>query len=376
MELWCPSCRRKYGINEPIWRCHCGSPLDVLIDSQFPRERIIKRRPNLWRYREALPLESKVRMVSFDEGFTPLIFRDFQGYRVGLKVEYLFPTGSFKDRGATLLISKVGELGIQEVVEDSSGNAAAAIAAYCAASRITCHIYVPEATSFGKLTQIRMYGARLVKVPGSREDTARAAFEAAEQTYYASHYWNPFFFQGTKTFAFEIWEQLGWKVPRNLIIPVGHGTLLLGAYLGFQELKRAGMIEEIPRIFAVQSENCCPLFRIFHEDLTYLPQIAKKESLAEGIGISRPLRWKQIVEAVKSSGGTFLKVSEEEIVTSLRGLSQQGFFLEPTSAAAPAAVAKLIKRELIHSSELTLVPLTGTGLKAADKIASNILGGG
>jgi len=129
MELWCPGCGRKYGINEPIWRCQCGSPLDVLICSQFPRERIVKRRPSLWRYREALPLQAEVRMISFDEGFTPLIFRDFQGYRVALKLEYLFPTGSFKDRGASLLISKVGELGIKEVVEDSSGNAAAAIAA-------------------------------------------------------------------------------------------------------------------------------------------------------------------------------------------------------------------------------------------------------
>jgi len=373
MELWCRACRRKYGINEPIWRCGCGSPLDVHIDSQFPRHRIVKRRPNLWRYREALPLEDEVRVVSFDEGFTPLIFRNFRGFQVAFKLEYLFPTGSFKDRGASLLVSKVRELGIQEVVEDSSGNAAAAIAAYCAASGITCHIYVPETASFSKLTQIRMCGARLVKVPGSRQDTARAAFEAAEKSYYASHYWNPFFFQGTKTFAFEVWEQLGFRVPHNLVIPVGHGTLLLGAYFGFQELKASGMVKEAPRIFAVQSENCCPLFRVFHEGLTYLPQVVEKESLAEGIGISQPLRWKQILEAVKSSQGTFLKVSEEEIVSSLRELSYQGFFLEPTSAVAPAALVQLVKRELVHSSELSVVPLTGTGLKAADKIASKVL---
>ena len=159
------------------------------------------------------------------EGFTPLEEIELDGHRVLLKIDYLFPTGSYKDRGATVLISKVKELGIRKVVEDSSGNAGSAIAAYCAKAGIECEIYVPQATSPEKLVQIQAYGATLKRVEGSREKTAEVAMGAASKFYYASHCWNPFFLHGTKTFAFEIWEQMDGKVPDVLILPVGHGTL-------------------------------------------------------------------------------------------------------------------------------------------------------
>ncbi len=197
------------------------------------------------------------------EGFTPLVETDFNGHRVLLKIDYLFPTGSYKDRGATVLISKAKELGIKKVIEDSSGNAGSAIAAYCARAGIGCEIYVPQTTSLGKLVQIQAYGANLRRIEGSREETARVAMEAASRIYYASHCWNPFFLHGTKTFAFEIWEQLGWKAPDVLILPVGHGTLFLGAYLGFKELKEAGLVKRVPKLVAVQSVSCAPLYKAF-----------------------------------------------------------------------------------------------------------------
>ncbi len=371
-QLYCQQCGEKYSLNEPRWRCRCGSVLDIRMEARFPRDKIHKRKPTLWRYREALPIRHDARIVSFDEGFTPLVFMRFQGLRVGVKLEFLFPTGSFKDRGATVLVSKIKELGIKEVVEDSSGNAGAAIAAYCAAGHIGCNIYVPESVSTAKSTQIRMYGAKLVRIPGSREETAQAALKMAQKTYYASHYWNPFFLQGTKTFAFEVWEQLGGEVPTNLILPVGHGTLLLGAYIGFRELKAAGMIEELPKIFGVQLESCSPLYRVFHQNLDFLPEITGKESLAEAIHISKPLRWKQLIKAVRLTGGTFLTVSEEEIIASLKEMGRRGFFVEPTSATVVAALEKLTKQNLIDPEELTVMPLTGTGLKTAHKVTSSI----
>jgi len=194
------------------------------------------------------------------EGFTPLEEVEFSGDRALIKVDYLFPTGSYKDRGATVLISKMKEWGVQEVVEDSSGNAGCAIAAYCARAKIACEIYVPRGTSPEKTVQIQTYGAALRKVQGARERTAEAAREAASKIPYASHCWNPFFLHGTKTFAFEVWEQMGWKAPDVLVLPVGHGTLFLGAAMGFRELKEAGMIKRIPRLVGVQSASCAPLY--------------------------------------------------------------------------------------------------------------------
>ncbi|MEM9982561.1 MAG: pyridoxal-phosphate dependent enzyme, partial [Bacteroidota bacterium] len=160
---------------------------------------------------------------------------EFDNFKIHLKLDFLFPTGSYKDRGASVMISKVKELGIDKVVQDSSGNAGASVAAYCAKAGIACDIYAPKCTSQAKLTQIKMYGATLHLIDGTREDTAQAALEAAQKSYYASHCWNPYFFQGTKTFAFEIAEQMGWKAPDTVILPAGNGTLLIGAYIGFRE---------------------------------------------------------------------------------------------------------------------------------------------
>ena len=215
-------------------------------------------------FRAGIPdIVSCADIVSFDEGFTPLIEVNIAGKTVQVKQEHLFTTGSFKDRGASVLISQVKALGIREVAADSSGNAGSALAAYCAASGISCHIFVPADTSPGKLAQIQLYGATLNKIPGTREDTANAVLKAADTIYYASHYWNPFFFHGTKTFAYEICEQLGWKSPDTVILAAGNGSLLLGAYIGFNELRNAGIIDKIPRLIGVQAENCAPVVKAF-----------------------------------------------------------------------------------------------------------------
>jgi len=249
------------------WRCECGSAFDLAFKAKFPIQKIVKRDPTLWRYREALPILKDGSILSMGEGFTPLEEMTFNRHRVLVKIDYLFPTGSYKDRGATVLISKMRELGIREVIEDSSGNGGQPLRLTVARRESGAKIYVPESTSSEKLVQIQSYGATLVKVRGSREKTAEKAIEAASRMYYASHCWNPFFLHGTKTFAFEIWEQMGWKAPDILILPVGHGTLLLGAYLGFKELKETGMVNRIPKIVGVQSTACAPLYQAFKRGL-------------------------------------------------------------------------------------------------------------
>lgn len=320
----------------------------------------------MWRYREAIPLEDNSVITSFDEGFTPLTEVMIDGKAVFIKQDQLFPTGSYKDRGASALISKVKELGIKEVVEDSSGNAGAAIAAYCAHADIKCHIFVPENTSEGKLAQIQLYGAELHKIPGSREDTAQAALLAAEKIYYASHAWNPFFFHGTKTFAFEVSEQLGWRSPDAVILPVGNGTLLLGAYIGFKEMLQARIIDRLPRIIGVQAENCAPLYRAYRENLAEVPPAETKETLAEGIAIARPVRGRQIIDTTQQTGGEFITVSEVEIRKALGEICGRGYYIEPTSAATIAGIKKYLPFS-IHN-EVIVSAFTGHGLKATEKM--------
>ncbi len=365
-KFYCSECGRTYPIHSTHWRCECGSPLDLKFTPQFPKEKILKRGPSLWRYREAIPIENDRSILSFGEGLTPLEEMELNGHRVWVKIDYLFPTGSYKDRGATVLISKVKELGIEEVVEDSSGNAGSAIAAYCAKAGIKCKIYVPQATSAGKLIQIQMYGAHLKRVKGSRERTAQVTMSAATKTYYASHCWNPFFFHGTKTFAFEIWEQLGWTSPDTLVLPVGHGTLLLGAYIGFKELIETGKVKKLPQLIGVQSAACAPLYQGLVKGLNEIPAILKGETMAEGIAIAQPVRGKQILRAIRETGGEILTVTENEIKTGIKEMAQRGHLIEPTSAATIAGLKKYLKKK--REREVIVSTLTATGLKAVDKI--------
>jgi len=364
-RLICRACGAAYGGDEPRWRCDCGGLLDVAFAPAFDLERIAARKPTMWRYAEAIPVGT-AQVVTLDEGFTPLLRVPFDGVPVWLKLDQLFPTGSYKDRGASAMISKAAELGVREVVEDSSGNAGCAVAAYCARAGIACSIYVPADTSPGKLAQIRLYGARLVLVPGSRQDTADAAWEAAQHTYYASHSWNPYFFQGTKTWAYEVCEQLGWRAPDTVVLPAGNGTLLLGAYLGFADLHRAGVIARIPRIVGVQAARCAPLYRAYLAGEARHARVEAAPTLAEGIAIADPVRGPQILAAVRETGGRFLTVGEDEIARSLRDLCARGLYVEPTSAATTAGVLRYVREAI--PGEVIVSTLTGHGLKSTEKM--------
>jgi threonine synthase len=301
-----------------------------------------------------------------NEGFTPLEEIEFNGGGVLIKIDYLFPTGSYKDRGATVLISKMKEWGVQKVVEDSSGNAGSAIAAYCAKAGIGCDIYVPQYTSPEKLIQIQAYGATLKRVEGSREKTAEKAMEAASKIPYASHCWNPFFLHGTKTFAFEVWEQMDWRAPDTLVLPIGHGTLFLGAYIGFKELKTAGMIKRIPKMVGIQSASCAPLYQAFKKGWRETRPIEKEETIAEGIAIAEPVRGRQILEAIRETGGEVLAVTEKEIKVALKEMGRKGHFIEPTSSATIAGLKKYLRKK--RQNETVVSTLTGMGLKSAGKM--------
>jgi threonine synthase len=359
VDVRCSLCNRFFNASERLWRCTCGGFLTLEFQPQFPLEKIQKRTPTMWRYREALPILHDDHIVSFNEGFTPLVNDEFFGRTVLVKQDYLFPSGSFKDRGASVLISKINELGIKKVIEDSSGNAGAAIAGYCAKAHIDCHIYVPQHTSARKLTQIHRYGAHLHTIQGSRQDTAGAAFKQAQTTYYASHYWNPYFFHGTKTCIFEIVEQLGWNIPETIFVPVGNGTLLYGIFIGLQELRTGGIIDTYPRIIAVQAKNCSPLAVAWKTQADIPDYKMVEDTHAEGIAITTPPRAKEILHSIKETNGDVITVSEKEILDALEYTQRKGYYIEPTSAVVVAA----FKKYRLRKDQVVVLPLTGHGLK-------------
>ncbi len=367
-ELVCIDCGEQYPPDIPRWRCACGGPLEVAPGGFFSREALASRPATLWRYREAIPVDDDANVVSMNEGMTPLVSVPFRGAEILCKLDCLFPTGSFKDRGATVLLSKMKEWGIERAIVDSSGNAAAALAAYAARAGIACEVYAPASTSPAKCAQISAYGARLKKVPGPREAATAAAMQAAETRFYASHFWNPWFNHGVKTWAFETWEQLGFRAPDAVVVPAGQGAMLIGAHLGFSALLRAGYVARLPRIFAAQAAGCAPMVRMWEENLKAPPAIEAQSTLAEGISTAAPVRWKQMRDAVRESGGRFLSVEDAQLPALLAEFAAEGIFMEPTSAVAFAAAARLRAEGSISSSETTVVPVTGHGLKAADKL--------
>jgi threonine synthase len=364
----CGACGAAEPLDTRAWRCRCGHYFSLDADCRLDPTKLASRPPGLWRYREAIPLPAEVEPVTLGEPATPLVRADLDGGRPWLKLDYLFPTGSYKDRGATVLISLLRAVGVDHALEDSSGNAGAAIAAYCAAAGIACEIFAPATASAGKLFQIAAYGATVHRIPGTREDVTAAALAAAERTPYASHYWNPFFNEGTKTMAFETWEQLG-GAPDVVVVPCGHGSVALGVAKGFAELRASGLIPRVPRLVAVQAEAVAPLHRMFHEGLDAVPTVPPSTTAAEGIATRRPLRWREILDAVRDSGGTLIAVAERAIGDALTWAARHGLFIEPTSAAALAGYRAGLASGAVAAGETAVVILTGHGLKSPDKIA-------
>jgi threonine synthase len=359
----CASCPTEYSEVPGRWRCDCGGPLDLL-NVPLPPEDLPKRlseREWSWlRYREVLPIQATAA-VRLGENCTPMVQLELDDREILVKQEQIASTGSFKDRGAFVLVSHAREIGIASLVEDSSGNAGAAIAAYCARAGIGCDIYVPDATGSAKTRQIETYGADVVRIDGHREDTAAAAMLVAEREWYGSHVWNPYFLHGTKLLAYEIWEQLGFKAPETLVLPAGNGTLLLGAYIGFSELLAAGLISAFPKIVGVQAARCCPVVCAF--DGTP-PRPAGAKTIASGIAVAKPARERQMVRAVRESGGSFVTVEDSDIEVAMAGIAAMGFYVEPTGVVGYAGTREYLRHHA-GGSECIVTVFTGHGLKKA-----------
>jgi threonine synthase len=367
MSTWeyvCERCARREPLDAPIWRCPiCGGALALDGPDSLTKENIDTDDPTLWRYGALLPV-GKEYARSLGEGMTPLVAGTLGGHAVWFKHDALLPTGSFKDRGAAVLVAHLRRLGLRRVIVDSSGNAAAAMAGYSAAAGLDCTVYAPATTSPGKLVQSRAFGATVHLIEGNREAVAAAAQGATEAdagAFYASHNWHPVFVEGVKTWALETWEQLGDQNPALAFIPTGGGSAFVGAWRGF------GAVGALPRLVAAQPAACAPIVAAHEHGGPMI--VTPGATIAEGTRIGAPARTAQIMAALEASRGWAEAVSEEQIVAALRELWAQGFYVEPTCAVAAAACRAYLARKTPPDGPIVVL-LTGSGLKATETIAT------
>lgn len=364
IHLACSECQAAHAADMRTLACRkCAAPLDVAYAA--PAARAISVGGAMM----PVPIHSDAMPVTLGEGKTPLVPLPAVADKLGLasvwgKLEFVSPTASFKDRGTAMMLSVAREMGVSEIVEDSSGNAGASVSAYAARAGIRAHVFAPESAPAAKMAQIRVYGANAVAIPGPREASAQAAddYRRERGAIYASHNLSPYFIEGVKAFAYETATVPDLDI-RHVVIPVGNGSLLLGAWRGWRELAAAGIAPRVPKLSAVQAEAVQPIAAEF-AGRKWTPSGAA--TVAGGISVAAPPRKRQAVRAIRESGGSAVAVADADTLRWRDFLAiSEGVFAEPTSAAAFAGLEKLVGEGAIADGETVLIPITGFGLKDA-----------
>jgi threonine synthase len=343
------------------WRCECGGALETRVETDYVRPARLGR--TFQRFGPLYPYFEEADVVSLGESETPLVKTDLASF----KLEYLLPTGSFKDRGSCALLSGIQrelvERGVTKVKEDSSGNAGASVAAYSARAGIKCEVYVPAAVSGPKALQIQMYGADLVRVSGSRGDVTRAAQAETEGAAYVGHIWHPYFRDGMRTLAYELFEQMHGRLPDNVFLPVSAGTLLLGFISGLQHLKSSGAVQELPRLVACQTTAVSPLYSKL-KGMEYVPA-QPVQTIADALVSTSPPLLDHMVAKLREVEGDAEVATEAEVLAAWKELARMGLYAEPSSAVAFACLKK--RRSEGSAGGGSVVVLTGSGLKSKEE---------
>jgi threonine synthase len=336
------------------------------------RTGVDESRRGVWRYRPRLPITEPAHIVSLGEGATPVVDVPRWGAMVGaprtmVKLEQIAPTGSFKDRGMTLVVSRAVEVGAQRLIEDSSGNAGASTAAYAARAGIPATVYVPAAAPVGKIRQIAAGGARVVPVDGPRERVTEVAIEACRDasTYYVGHNVNPYFSFGMTTFAYELIEQFGDRLPHHVVMPAGGGSIYVGCWRGLRIA--LGPEARLPRLHLVQPEGCPPIVVAQRSGSDCAVAIARRPTIAGGAEIEHPSRDREMLAALRDTNGVAVAVSDDAIRAARRALARaEGMDVEPTAALAPAGLEALVRQGVIGRGDSVLMVTTGAGLKVPE----------
>jgi threonine synthase len=379
-ELRCIECGRPHDMARPAYSCSkCGNLLEVKLDVRASKDRLAKAnhlsRPlSVWRYRELIPVAEKAHIYSLGEGGTPLIKCDRLGEELGvkslrIKFDGTNPTGSFKDRGMTVGISKARELGMKTVTCASTGNTSASLSAYAGLAGLKCVVLIPEGkVALGKLAQAMMHGATVVSVKGNFDQALDVVMKSSERLgMYVLNSVNPFRIEGQKTAAYEVCDQLGRKSPDCIYIPVGNGGNSAAYWKGFAEYEELGAVSSHPIIRGIQAEGAAPIAHMFEKKSNELEPVKKPETVATAIRIGNPANWKKTVRAIKESGGYASTVSDEEILWAQKAMAKlEGIFAEPAGAASLAGLRKDLELGAIDKSADIVCVSTGHGLKDPD----------
>ncbi|MCG2829162.1 threonine synthase [Methanothermobacter sp. K4] len=369
----CISCGKEYELNEIIYTCsECGSVLEVECEVEVSRDTFSCRRQNMWKYREFMPVDPS-RIVSLDEGGTPFVRCDNIGGELGIelhvKVEGSNPTGSFKDRGMSVGITKAVELGVDTVGCASTGNTSASLAAYAARAGLGCVVLLPSGkVALGKLAQAMFHGAQVLSVRGNFDEALEAVTELALMgELYLLNSVNPFRLEGQKTIGFEIVDDLGWESPDRIILPVGNAGNISAIWKGISEFHRAGFIEERPMMTGIQAEGAAPVVEAFRKGRMEIDPVKNPETVATAIRIGAPVSYLKALRAIYESEGYAETVTDEEILSAQKLLARrEGIGVEPASAASIAGLLKLVEEGVIDRGERVVCVVTGHVLKDPD----------
>jgi threonine synthase len=366
--LTCRKCGEVVPAEPWMWRHSCGGTLrlDLGVDAARIAACSASSRRGMTRFAPVLPLQSAPETAMGD---TPLATEQIDGMQVGLKLEYLNPGGSFKDRGAYVTVARCAELGFKSILVDSSGNAGVAIALMGLRFGIGVDVFLPRSTPEGKKQFLRVLRARLHEIDGDRMavHAATLSYAASTGAAYAGHWFNPYFAHGVKTMAYEAAEQM--PSIDCVFAPVGAGTVLLGLHAGFAELASCDALARMPRLVAVQAAGYSPVCA----ELGVADPVGRTH-LADGIAIAEPPRKAEIAAAVRETGGYGVVVGDPEIATALSWLTCRGYVVEPTSAVPLAALVRCIQDGRVRAGSTVLLPLTGTGMKVLDEMAELVDG--
>lgn len=360
--LRCTACGKKYSEEKVRYLCNCGAVLEVIRKYKHPK----LKGEGLQKYKEVLPVSQE--LVTLGEGNTPLFHAKNLGEQFGLpnlyiKFEGMNPTGSFKDRGTCVVITKALEHHSRSTVVASTGNMAASVSAYSAKAGLRCTVYVPESTPTGKLAQAMAYNANLVKIRGTFKDCVTKAKLAANMgAYLAMTGLNPYYLEGEKTIAYE----LGHLKPDYVFVPCGTGGLVTSIWKGFKEIG-----QKKPKMVGIQAEGCSPIIDAYEEGHENPEHVENPKTIASAILIKTPFNGHTAIRAMKESKGMGVKVSDFEILDSIKLLGKEGIFAEPAAALSIAGLVKLLDEEEIKKDAKIVLVVTGHGLKDPYALVNN-----
>ncbi len=386
-NLECSSCRREYEARRVHNVCtECGKPLLVRYDLKrisriLTRQTLYARRADLWRYREVLPVRREDNIVSLGEGWTPLHHARNLGAALGMtelyvKDESLNPTQSFKARGMAVAVSMAKELGLKKLAAPSAGNAAGALAAYCALAGIEAHIFMPRDTPRANIIECDVAGAHVTLVDGLITDCGAevARRKDAEGWFDVSTLKEPYRVEGKKTLGYEVAEQSSWQLPDVIIYPTGGGTGLVGMWKAFDEMQELGWIsEKRPRMISVQAAGCAPIVRAFEKGEKSAEEVSDASTIASGLRVPKAIGDFLMLNAIRESDGLAITVTDEELIAGARELARrEGIFAAPEGGACVPALRKLIERGKIKPTERVVLFNTGSGIKYLDAFDSEV----